>query len=52
MKPKIIVKQPCKHEKGWLIPVSILWIFRKKIYVCKNCGMNFDEKRIKKWLKV
>jgi hypothetical protein len=27
----------CKHLNGWYIVVSF-WIFRKRIFVCSDCG--------------
>ena len=27
----------CKHRSGWYVTVSF-WIFRKRIFVCSDCG--------------
>ncbi len=27
----------CKHRNGWYVAVSF-WIFRKRIFVCSDCG--------------
>jgi hypothetical protein len=38
----------CKHLNGWygIIP---FWIFRRKIFMCSDCGDALYGKRLKKW---
>jgi hypothetical protein len=30
--------EPCRHLNGWHITVTFLYFFRKRIYVCSDCG--------------
>jgi hypothetical protein len=34
--------QWCKHRNGWYVTVSF-WIFRKRIFVCSDCGHHQDQ---------
>ena len=31
----------CKHRNGWYVTVRF-WIFRKRIFVCSDCGHHHD----------
>lgn len=28
----------CRHDNGWYVVVPFLWIFRKRVFVCSDCG--------------
>jgi hypothetical protein len=30
----------CQHLTGWYVTVEFLWIFKRRIYVCSDCGEN------------
>lgn len=35
--------QQCKHKNGWFLTIEF-WIFKKRIYVCSDCGEYFTAK--------
>lgn len=40
----------CKHLNGWYAIIPF-WIFRRKIFMCSDCGETLYGKRLKEWLK-
>lgn len=32
----------CKHRNGWYVTVNF-WIFKKRIFVCSDCGAVEDK---------
>jgi hypothetical protein len=40
------VRIECEHANGWYVTVPF-WIFRKRVYVCSDCGKAIDPKKMR-----
>jgi hypothetical protein len=38
----------CDHLNGWYSTVNF-WIFRKRVFVCVDCGDALSGERLRKW---
>jgi formamidopyrimidine-DNA glycosylase len=34
----------CQHLNGWYITASF-WVFKKRLFVCSDCGSAIEEKK-------